>query len=130
MLVFAALGASPVVVTGAAVVCSAEALAAVVADVGAAALGVGATLVGVVACALCVSGEVVEGIDDADDSVGDADVGMVDTGELVTVVDESDEGAVPDVGVSEVAEVVSGGAPGVLVGSTAGTSAADDGGTV
>ena len=126
MVVAAALGASAVVVTGAAVVCSAEAAAAVV-------VGVGAALVGVVVCWLCSAGVVVGVADDGDDTADDEatpGVGVVDSAELVTGVGDE---VVSEVGLSDVGgtvEVVSGGEPGVLVGSTAGTSAADDGGTV
>lgn len=95
---------------------SAEAGAAVV--VGVADSMVGAALVGVVICWLCGSGAALGAVDDA---LGDAEVGGA-----VVVGEGDDAGAA----VSDVVEVVSGGAPGVLVGSTAGTSAADDGGTV
>ena len=75
--------------------------------------------------------------DDGDDAVDDESttdvgvvVGAVEAAELAT--DVGDE-AVSDAGLSDaggVVEVFSGGVPGVLVGSMAGTSAADDGGTV
>lgn len=106
-----------------------------VAGAGAAALVDGAALVGVGDCSLCGAGDVVEAapaeVDAAldDEALGDSDVAVVEA--AVAEVD-----VVADAGVSEVAgvdgvvDVVSDGALGVLVGSTAGTSAAAEGGTV
>ena len=133
MVALAALGASAVVLTGGAVACSAEAVAAVVAGVGTTLVVGAAALVGVVADWLCWAGVVVGVADDGGDSAdveATPDVGVVESAELVTGVCDD---VVPDVGLSDAGdavEVVRGEVPGVLVGSTAGTSAADDGGTV
>ena len=93
-----------------------------------AALVVGDALVGVVVGWLCCAGGVVDPVeDDADDDISDvwvADAAVVVAGVVADVVPEAVSGVVG------VVDVLSGGAPGVLVGSTAGTSAADDGGTV
>lgn len=88
---------------------------------GAALVVTGAPLVGVVACGLC--GAVAEVVGSADEVLDGAEADDVDMVEDVAG-EELD-------GVSVVVDVVGdGGVLGVLVGSTAGTRAADDGGTV
>ncbi len=109
-------------------------------DDGGAVAVVGAALVGVVACWLCGAADVVAaedagdeldgGFDGATDEV-DADDGGADVAGDVELLDAEELDADELDGASVVVDVVGdGGALGVLVGSTAGTSAADDGGTV
>ena len=101
---------------------------------------VGAALVGVVVCSLCADGAALEvagedtvdgGTDETESvtevvgAVPDAGVSVVGVAEVTGAADVA--GAVEVVGV---VEGLTGGALGVLVGATAGTNCADDGGTV
>jgi hypothetical protein len=138
------------VVVTAAVGAGAALVGASAADGAAVTLVVGAALVGVVVGSLCADGAALEvagedaedgGTDEAESvtevvgAVADAGVSVVVPGaEVVGLVGVAEVSGAADVaGAIEVVGVVeglTGGALGVLVGATAGTNSADDGGTV